>query len=558
MGYKSAKAGGSASRQVNGKVRQHVHCARRHSYYTTKYSLKHSGDYLFMHEKISSKKVFHRETIELAIASIALFLAILYGLHSLTQASYPVILVALGVLFYLVTISFKAYVFLLALHIGVLNPTRRELSTLHPDALPTYTVLVPAYKEKGVIKNLIRATNKLDYPRDKLDIKILLEDNDSETIGAVAECKSIMGPEYSVMVLAHSLPKTKPKSLNAGLIAAKGEFLTIYDAEDVPDPDQLKKAAWIFMHSDNDLVALQSKLSFYNPEENMLSMWFSAEYAVWFEYVLPGLHAIGLPIPLGGTSNHFRTKVLMEVGGWDPYNVTEDADLGMRLCRIGGRIGMIESITWGESVPGNTQGNKYGVAMMDSVTLEESNHVMSNWLHQRSRWIKGFIQTFIVHFRHPLQTWHDYSAKGLLTFFFIIIGTPVNHLLNLFFWMLTIAWLLTQSSAITVLFPEPILTLGWMTFIAGNVLFIAMHVMAPLRRKQMKIALAALFIPFYWLLMSLATVRAIWQLAFHPHHWDKTEHGTTSSLYYDAELAPLPEHLRMHEKSEDAMGFVFG
>ncbi len=509
------------------KIQNSLHFTKTHEHYLTKYDLNHQGDYLFIHDKISAKKTFHRETKELAVFFLLVLALALFSVKILTGLSFGVLFVVFAMAFYFLTIFFKALVFYLSVRKGVPNPTEADLVAMEDKDLPIYTVMVAAYKESGVMKTLIKALNRLEYPRKKLDIKLLLEENDKETIQAVENVKDLMGPEYDVIVLPDSHPKTKPKALNVGLMKAKGDFLAIYDAEDIPEPNQLKKAVWLFNQLGENTVTLQAKLNFYNPHENLLSKWFTAEYTVWFEYVLPGLHVLNLPIPLGGTSNHFRTSVLREVGGWDPYNVTEDADLGMRLSRLGYNIAVMESTTWEESISTKTQGNKYGVGMFDSITLEESNSVLSSWINQRSRWVKGFMQTFLVHFRHPIQTIRDYSWRGLFTFIFIIGGTPITHILNLIFWAMAITWLLTRSGVIAQMFPEPLLTLGWISLIVGNSLFVLLHVWGPFVKDKKGVAKWSLLIPVYWLLMALATLKAAYQLFFNPHYWEKTEHGVS-------------------------------
>ncbi len=506
-------------------MQNHLHFSRAHAHYIARYELKHSGDYRFIHDKISARQTFHRETLELILLFGAAFVFLVWGAHALSGWPVGVILVGMATAFYISTILFKFLVFLLAFGKGIPDPKPIDLNMMDNRELPRYTILVPTYKEGKSIRSILNALNNLDYPRGKLDIKLLLEEGDKETVKAVESYDDLMGPEYSVLILPQGLPRTKPRALNAGLMEARGEFLTIYDAEDVPAYNQLKKAVWVFRHSGDDMVALQCKLNFYNPHENILSCWFAAEYTTWFDFVLPGLHMLNMPIPLGGTSNHFKTHMLRELGGWDPYNVTEDADLGLRISRSGGRISMIESTTWGESSASRTSGNRYGVGMMDSFTLEESNTDLNNWIGQRSRWVKGFIQTFLVHSRHPGQTVREYSVRGLFTLFFLIIGTPLTHLLNLIFWMMAILWILTNSSIISALYPEPLLTLGWASFIIGNAFFIAMHVLAPLRKGDTRTAFWALFIPIYWLLMAMATLKAVYQIFFRPHYWEKTAHG---------------------------------
>ncbi|MDE1798424.1 MAG: glycosyltransferase [Candidatus Micrarchaeota archaeon] len=507
------------------QVQRHLHFTQPHSHYRAQYNLHHRGDYLFIHEKISAKRTFHRESLEMAALLLLLCALALYGVSAYLRISPGVVFVAAAMAFYLSSILFKLFVFYLALRKGIPDPAQADLAAMQPHRLPVYTVLVPIYKEASSVRGLVNGLNGIAYPRSRLDIKLLVEADDAPTRAALDECRKIMGPEYQVLVLPHGHPKTKPRALNAGLLEAKGEFLTIYDAEDIPARDQLKKAAWIFRHSEPQLVALQCKLNFYNPHENLLSKWFTAEYAVWFDFVLPGLHLLNLPIPLGGTSNHFRTESLRQIGGWDPYNVAEDADLGLRICRAGGRVGMMDSTTYGQSDPSQTTGNRYGVGMMESFTLEESNTVLEHWVNQRSRWVKGYLQTFLVHARHPLQAVRDYGWRGTTTLVFLILGTPVTHALNFIFWAMAALWVLTQAGWVTAIFPEPLLTMGWVSFVVGNAIFIGMHVLAPLRKGYDRVAFWSLFIPLYWLLMAIATFKALWQLAFKPHYWEKTPHG---------------------------------
>lgn len=235
---------------------------------------------------------------------------------------------------------------------------------------------MPLYREANVLPTLVDALKRLEYPPDRLDVKLLLEEDDEDTIRAA---KSAALPNYIELVLVPaSQPRTKPKACNYGLARARGEYVVIYDAEDIPEPDQLLKAVAVLRSSPAEVVCVQAKLSYYNAFQNVLTKWFTVEYATWFDLMLPGLFAARMPIPLGGTSNHFKTAVLQSMGAWDPFNVTEDADLGIRLYKAG-----------------------YRTVIMNSTTYEEANADLVNWIRQRSRWIKGYIQTSLVHLRSP-------------------------------------------------------------------------------------------------------------------------------------------------------------
>ena len=249
-------------------------------------------------------------------------------------------------------------------------------SELADDELPSYTVVVALYRETSVVEELVKAIDALDYPKGKLDIKLVVEQRDVETLGRIVDLR--LPARYEVVVAPLGKPQTKPRALNIALSTARGELVVVYDAEDTPAPDQLRLAASRFA-ADKDLDCLQARLAIRNHSESWLSKLFAIEYAVLFDVVNPGLCALNLPIPLGGSSNHFRLRSLVGVGAWDEWNVTEDADLGVRLARFGYRVKALDSDTW-----------------------EEAPYEFGNWFRQRVRWQKGWMQTLIVHSRRPL------------------------------------------------------------------------------------------------------------------------------------------------------------
>ena len=243
-----------------------------------------------------------------------------------------VVLASLATVIYLITVAHRVRLVRAALRDDPsIHITDAVARAIPDDALPIYTVLVPAYHEPEVVAGLIVALERLDYPRDRLDIKLLLECDDDATLLAAEMVETDLPVE--ILVLPEGAPRTKPRALDYGLRFASGELVTIYDAEDHPEPLQLRRAVAAFGTAGPEVACLQARLSFYGGTRNLLSRWFTAEYATWFDLYLPGLILTGAPVPLGGTSNHFVRRALREVGGWDPYNVTEDCDLGIRLQR---------------------------------------------------------------------------------------------------------------------------------------------------------------------------------------------------------------------------------
>ncbi len=383
--------------------------------------------------------------------------------------------------------------------------------------LPVYTILIAAYKEKAVIGNLIKSIKRLDYPEDKLDIILLLEENDPETLEAAKAEKP--PANWRFLVLPDSVPKTKPKALNYGLNFARGEFLTIYDAEDMPEPDQLKKAVKAFRTHPKNYICFQAALNYFNKNENFLTKMFTLEYSSWFDCLLPGLFKAGMPIPLGGTSNHFDVAKLKEIGAWDPFNVTEDADLGIRASVRGYKVGVI-----------------------DSTTYEEANSRLANWIKQRSRWVKGYMQTFLVNSRRPLKSFKLMGLARWFSYNLLIGGTPLNFLLNPIMWILFgVSFFLDTSRLFEV--PDFLLYLAGFNLIAGNIIVIAIVIVGLLPRKHYDLIPYALLCPIYWMLQSIAAYKGLWQLLVKPFYWEKTAHGITRQIPA-SQLSDIPPDIQ--------------
>lgn len=372
--------------------------------------------------------------------------------------------------------------------------------------LPVYTVMTALYREAAVIPALLDALERFDYPRAKLDLKILVEQGDAETLDALRGRPPRAGVE--VLVLPPGGPRTKPRALNAGLLAARGEFVTVYDAEDRPDPAQLRLAVEAFRRAGPDLACVQAKLAVDNLGDGWLVRHFAIEYAALFYVVLPALAALRLPIPLGGTSNHFRAETLRALGGWDAGNVTEDADLGLRLAGAGLRTETIDSVTW-----------------------EEAPISAWAWIKQRTRWMKGYMVTAIVHGRRPGALIGRLGVMGFAAAQLSIAGVAASALA---YPVVVGAILLTGLTGVMLAPATGALDAALAGFHVANLIVgfacgLACGWMGIDRRCPERLAADLLTLPFYWLLVGAAAWRALHQIVMdETTHWEKTAHGVSS------------------------------
>lgn len=410
-------------------------------------------------------------------------------------------LIGVASVIFLASTMFKFFVALRGSRYDLVARVRPdEIAALRDDELPMYTVLVPVFREARIVGRLVENLGRLDYPTDRLEVIILVEEEDAETRDAIAE--SDPPDHFLVVTVPKGAPQTKPRACNVGLEVARGDFLVIYDAEDAPEPDQLKKTVIAFSRAHESVVVMQAALNYFNARENVLTRMFSLEYSYWFDYMLTGLDVRDLPIPLGGTSNHFRTPALRELGGWDPYNVTEDADLGIRASALGYRVGVV-----------------------DSTTMEEATSQVGIFIGQRSRWIKGYMQTALVHARQPLALIRQIGIRRFASFTLLIAGTPLTFLGVIPFTLLTIASFLIPWADVVPEFPPAVLWICLLNYIVGNSLMVYLNMMGPYKRGAFWLVGWAILNPLYWMLHSLASYKALWQLITKPHYWQKTEHG---------------------------------
>jgi cellulose synthase/poly-beta-1,6-N-acetylglucosamine synthase-like glycosyltransferase len=383
---------------------------------------------------------------------------------------------------------------------AILSFSPEEIRAQEPREWPVFTVLVPMYKEPETVRQMVAALKAMDYPEDKKDVQILLEADDALTLDAARRLD--MPPGFRIREIPESFPRTKPKACNIGLHLARGEYLVIYDAEDLPEKDQLKKAVMAFEASPRNVACVQSRLNYYNPYQNALTRWFTAEYSAWFDLQLPGLAALGAVIPLGGTSNHFKTRVLQDLMGWDAYNVTEDCDLGVRLGRAGYATRMLETTTW-----------------------EEACGSLRFWIKQRTRWLKGYIQTWFVHMRNPLRLLIELGPANFLHYHLLIGGVIFSALANPLFWAMALVWIVFRPEGISQLFPGPVFAMGAACLFLGNIVFTYVNIVGCCKRRRDSLMWWSLLTPIYWMMMSYSGWRAFIQFFRAPFVWEKTQHG---------------------------------
>jgi cellulose synthase/poly-beta-1,6-N-acetylglucosamine synthase-like glycosyltransferase len=430
-------------------------------------------------------------------------------------------IIAVCMIFYILFVGLKVATTIASGRKGL--PALQPVSIDDPD-LPIYTLLVPLRKELKVLKRLIRNINKIQYPRDKFQVLLLLDSDD------LAMQTEVMGMElpswFETVVTLDVAPQGKPKVLNMGFEQTKGAFFVIYDAEDKPDPDQLLKAVAVFRMSDEDVACAQARLYFFNEKTSFITRQYWAEYLIHFQNTLPGLTKMGLIPPLGGTSNHFKTEVVREIaiprdqlpvgaegiGGWDPWNVTEDAELAGALAVAG-----------------------YKIVVFDSVTGEEASAKIRIADKQRRRWLKGFLWTGLMYLRQPMKHIRQMGFFRWFNYILLMIGTPLSLWLNPPFLGLTIFYGVARingwTGAVNViqgLFPGPLLSVGLILMVGGNAFLLAQLIVTCLSHEGYTTIKYLPLTILWWLFVSWSAYMVLWELSRKElrHRWNHTaEHG---------------------------------
>lgn len=371
-------------------------------------------------------------------------------------------------------------------------------------APPRVTILVPLFRESKILPILIENLKALDYPQEFLEIKLLLEQVDTVTNDALKNLT--LPPFIDVLTIPKDWLQTKPKAMNYALPFCTGDIIGIYDAEDRPEPDQIRKVVKHFKLAPANVACVQGTLDFFNSRDNWMARCFTIDYAMWFQVLLRGVQTLGIPIPLGGTTIFFRRHILIEIGGWDAHNVTEDAELGMRLARFGYRCEMLDSTTW-----------------------EEATCAPISWIRQRSRWLKGYAMTWASHMRAPVKLWHELGAAGFVGFQIIMLAGLTSYLAAPLFvalWFSVFGWDIVPVSELPNWF--------WISFITamivGELVMFVIAAMAVATKGKRHLLPYIVSLPFYWLLGAIASYKAAIEVVFAPFYWDKTSHGHTKTV----------------------------
>lgn len=429
------------------------------------------------------------------------------GILALVTVLFPVAALAL-----FTAIALTALAALTALKAAAcytaLQPVRNEggasVIPLHPSAQrqrPVVSLLVPLYREERIASHLLRRLSRLKYPRALLDICLVVEADDQVTRACLAA--TALPSTVRVIVVPHGSVRTKPRALNHALDHCRGSIVGIYDAEDAPDPDQIAHVVTRFADAPPDLACLQGRLSFYNARQNWLSRCFTIDYAIWFGMVLPGVARLGMPVPLGGTTLFLRRDVLNELGRWDAFNVTEDADLGIRLARHG-----------------------YRTELIDSTTLEEANCRLWPWVRQRSRWIKGYAMTYITHMRDPVRLWRDLGTAGFLGFQVVFLASLTQALTAPVLWSWWLIAFQLPHPLTGVIGPLGIVVVTALLVLAETI-NLTLAVLALRRTGRNWLLPWIVTLNPYYMFASLAAAKALVEMLRRPFFWDKTEHGVT-------------------------------
>lgn len=368
-----------------------------------------------------------------------------------------------------------------------------------PVRKPPVSIMVPLFREPDIAPRLVRRLGALTYPRELLDVMLVVEEDDQLTRDALAA--SNLPHWMRVIPVPDSDLRTKPRALNYALNFARGTIVGVYDAEDAPAPDQLHRVTERFAQSGADLACIQGVLDYYNPRTNWLSRCFTIEYAAWFRLMLPGMEKLGLVVPLGGTTLFFRREILEDLGGWDAHNVTEDADLGIRLARHG-----------------------YRTELLQTVTLEEANCRVWPWIKQRSRWLKGYAMTYAVHMRDPSTLWRQLGPRRFIGVQVLFLGTLIQFLLAPILWSFWIM-LLGFGHPLVEALPSWALPGVALIFLTAEISGLAINIAALRAPEHRFLRLWAISLHAYFPLAALAAYKGFWEMITSPFYWDKTAHG---------------------------------
>ena len=431
----------------------------------------------------------------------AMLIGLLLGAALFLAPHWTMTLIFLWCLFTLVlTVGLKCAA--LASQLQDYRPALAPLQTgeISPFRLPRVSVMVPLFHETEIASALIKRLERLTYPKSMLEVVLVLEAQDEMTQQTIA--RTALPDWISVITVPDDgRVTTKPRALNYALNFCQGSIIGVWDAEDAPEPDQIEKVVMRFAQAPKEVACLQGMLDYYNPRMNWIARCFTIEYASWWRVVMPGMARLGLVLPLGGTTLFFKRDVLEKLGAWDAYNVTEDADLGVRLARHG-----------------------YRTELLETVTYEEANCRPWRWVRQRSRWLKGFLITYLVHMRQPRKLVRELGWGRVLGLQIIFLATFTQFAAAPWLWSI---WLVSfgLSHPLSVTLGSGFLVGLSVFFIACELLHLVIHLRAVWAPERRHLLLWTLTMPIYFLLGALAAYKALYELISQPFYWDKTQHG---------------------------------
>ena len=385
----------------------------------------------------------------------------------------------------------------------VFQKWQKDVPFLQDDELPTYSVFLPLLREANMVPQLMRAMDRIDYPYDKIECIYIIEENDDDTRLAVEKIIDKAQKRSRILIVPDGTPCTKPRACNYALWNTQGDICVIYDAEDIPDPLQLREAATRFSILDEDYACLQAPLDIHCPSYSILSSHMAIEYLYLFNCTLPALSYFRLPIPLGGTSNHLRREVLHKIYGWDSWNVTEDADLGIRLAANGYKTGMVKR-----------------------KTIESATYGLQNFIRQRTRWQKGYLQTWMVRCRDMRGLINKLGFVEFMSFHFIIGVRSLISLVHVY-----VMLQLVFSPMLFFAFSD-YSGLRIEMFIAYALLILS-YVIVCVKKKKKNFIPDILMLPLVWCCLIIVVIRAIIQLIIIPTKWEKTEHTVLDNAVFE-------------------------
>ncbi|SHH83924.1 glycosyltransferase [Marivita hallyeonensis] len=387
------------------------------------------------------------------------------------------------------------------LFVGYRKPIKNP-QAIPLDEHPVVSIMVPMYREERIANELIARLNRLTYPKALMDVVLIVEKFDKHTKRMI-EDQSL--PSWMRMIeVPDGRIRTKPRALNYAFKFTRGDIVGILDAEDAPATDQIERVVEAFHAAPKEVACVQGILDFYNTRSNWIARCFTIEYATWFRVILAGAARIGLQIPLGGTTVYLRRHALQEVGAWDAHNVTEDADLGVRLARFG-----------------------YQTILLPTVTREEANNRMIPWIKQRSRWLKGYMITYIVHMRRPFRHWREVGTKKFVGFQLFFLTSILQFTLAPALWSFWLVFFGLSTPFMDV-FPS-----DWMKgllalFLMTELISLMIGFAAVARTQHEKLMQWVPMMMFYHPMGVFAAYKALAELVMNPFYWDKTKHGMSS------------------------------